>query len=385
MQEENKDTNGLIDNSEYQKLDEKASIKTGVKSEISTLKSSNTKLEKPNQESKISKLKGSDNKLDDQKCLQTENIKRVQIPEISTSNSSNNKLDESLEKKCLKSDNNKPSQEFGLCSVKSSSYHLNELLLTLINLYSINKDLKVFYGIPAKNDFFDEREVKAFGIVIIYSINKIKDEFYQYKFCKITNFIHFPYDHFIKSINNKYIYIDLKLYNKSELLFIDKTGSSDQLSENNYESINGEDVTYLYINKQFVYSLNFNYSQTNNSNSIKVNIKLIYSKNINYSSTFENAFSKIIKKYNIINQMVKDILNKGYYFIFFQEKKELYKVTSLIKKREIKIKIFIPLEQNLIDEFIDRKNAERIKQIEQSDYIKLCNESIDRDPDELFD
>jgi hypothetical protein len=358
MESFNEATN-LANNSIYQEFEEKASIKTIIKSEQSTIKSSNNKRNEtfPQivQKNEICKIVPTSGMPISKSCIINSNV--------------------SFSQYFLKKENVNTSQITDLSNWKSSNYFLYylygiyELSLALFNPNTISKDLKVFQESPKKNDFFGQGEINSFGIVIIYDINKINDEYYKYEFHKITNLICASHDHFresvcklIESIKNIYIYVDLRLYSESE-----------QLNEGYNKSINEKDVMYLYINNSFVYSLNFNNSLINNFNNIKINIDLRFYKNTKCGSSFEKAFAKIINEYSIIHQITKDALIKGYFFILFQEKKELYKVISLLKKREIRILYSILSEHNLIDEFLDKKNAERIQQIEQSDYLIFCN------------
>ena len=349
---------GLLRNSIYQDFDEKSVNNTFSKSEKSTVKSSNKKKNETFPQNSVKKIIFKPDETSKIPMSKSLNIK---------SHSQNN---------FLKNENVKTAQTTKLSIVESPSYSIDELLL------------KIFQENPEKNNFFGKRE-KTFGIVISDDINKISDEYKKYDFHKITKFIYIPHDHFIISVNsiiklikNIFIYVDLKLYSESEQLFFGDLDSSEQKNEGKYKSINEEGVIYLYIHKSFVYSLcfNFNNSLINNfnyRNKIKIGINVCFYKNIKYTSTFGNAFAKIINEHSIIHQIIKDILIKGYYFILFQEKIELYKVNPLLAKREIRILYSIPFGQNLIDDFLDKKNAERIEQIEQSDYFEFCNNKID--------
>ena len=350
------ENNGLVNDSIYQDFDEKMVTRTVLKSENSTVKSSNNKR----------------NETFPQNCPKKEMTRTGQTSEIPLSKSLQINSNVSPIPNSLKKEKVNTARTTDLSIVKYSSNYLKELYkvsLALLNPDSINKNSKAFQESPEKNDFFGKGEIASFGIVIIYDINKINDEYYKYEFHKITNLICASHDHFresvcklIESIKNIYIYVDLRLYSESE-----------QLNEGYNKSINEKDVMYLYINNSFVYSLNFNNSLINNFNNIKINIDLRFYKNTKCGSSFEKAFAKIINEYSIIHQVIKDVLIKGYFFILFQEKKELYKVISLLKKREIRILYSILSEHNLIDEFLDKKNAERIQQIEQSDYLIFCN------------
>ena len=324
---------GLLRNSIYQDFDEKSVNNTFSKSEKSTVKSSNKKKNETFPQNSVKKIIFKPDETSKIPMSKSLNIK---------SHSQNN---------FLKNENVKTAQTTKLSIVESPSYSIDELLL------------KILEENPEKNNFFGKGE-KTFGIVISDDINKISDEYKKYDFHKITKFIYIPHDHFIISVNsiiklikNIFIYVDLKLYSESEQLFFGDLDSSEQ---------------------SFVYSLcfNFNNSLINNfnyRNKIKIGINVCFYKNIKYTSTFGNAFAKIINEYSIIHQIIKDILIKGYYFILFQEKIELYKVNPLLEKREIRILYSIPFGQNLIDDFLDKKNAERIEQIEQSDYFEFCN------------
>ena len=358
---------GLLRNSIYQDFDEKSVNNTFSKSEKSTVKSSNKKKNETFPQNSVKKIIFKPDETSKIPMSKSLNIK---------SHSQNN---------FLKNENVKTAQTTKLSIVESPSYSIYEFLLTLYYLDIINKGLlKILEENPEKNNFFGKGE-KTFGIVISDDINKISDEYKKYDFHKITKFICIPHDNFIISINgiiklikNIFIYVDLKLYSESEQLFFGDLDSSEQKNEGKYKSINEEGVIYLYIHKSFVYSLcfNFNNSLINNfnyRNKIKIGINVCFYKNIKYTSTFGNAFAKIINEHSIIHQIIKDILIKGYYFILFQEKIELYKVNPLLTKREIRILYSIPFGQNLIDDFLDKKNAERIEQIEQSDYFEFCN------------
>jgi hypothetical protein len=372
MESFNEATN-LANNSIYQEFEEKASIKTIIKSEQSTIKSSNNKRNETfpqiAQKNEICKIVPTSGMPISKSCIINSNV--------------------SFSQYFLKKENVNTSQITDLSNWKSSNYFLYylygiyELSLALFNPNTISKDLKVFQESPKKNDFFGQGEINSFGMVIIYDINKINDEYYKYEFHKITNYISTPHDHFIESVNkviesikNAYIYVDLKLYGESEQLLFGDLDSSEQLNDGNYKSINEEDVIYLFIYKSFIYKLYFNFSLINNfknRNKVKIDINLYFSKNIKYGSSFGDAFSKIINEYSIIHQILKDILIKGYYFILFQEKIELYKVIPLIKNRKKRILYFISSERNLIDDFLDKTIAKRSEQIEQSDYLLFCN------------
>ena len=334
------ENNGLVNDSIYQDFDEKNAIRTVIKSENSTVKSSNNKR----------------NEAFPQNCPKKEMIRTAQTSGVPISKSLQINSNALPILNSLKKENVKTAQTTDLSIVKYSSNYLKELYkvsLALLNPDSINKNTKVLQGSPDKNDFFGKGEITSFGIVIIYDINKINDGNYKYEFHKITNSICAPHAHFresvykvIESIKNIYIYVDLN--------------ESEQLNEGYNKSINEDEVMYLYIYKSFVYSLYFNNSLFNNFNNfnnrynIKINIDLYFYKSTKYCSSFGKAFAKIINEYNIIHQIIKDALIKGYFFILFQEKKELYKVISLLKKREIRVLYSISSEQNLIDEFLDK-------------------------------
>lgn len=368
--EPSNETTGLVSNSIYQDFDEKAITKTVLKSEKSTVKSTNKK--------------------GNETFPQNFSKKIIFKPDETTEKPMSKPLNVLLSQKIFKKkENAKTTQTNELSFVKSPSNSIYEFLLALYYLNKINKGLlKIFQENPGKNYFFGKEE-KTFGIVISYDINKISKEYYKYEFHNKTTFICMPHDHFIISINkiielikNAFIYSNLKSYSESEQLFLGDIFSSEQINEVNYKSINEEDVIFLYIINGFVYNLNFNFynSLINNftkRNTIKIDINVYFYKNIKYTSTFGNAFEKIINEYSIIHQKIKDVLIKGYYFILFQEKLELYKIIHLLKNREIRILYSILFGHNLIDEFLDKKNAERIEQIEQSDYLEFCNNIID--------
>lgn len=367
--EPSNETTGLVSNSIYQDFDEKAITKTVLKSEKSTVKSSNKK--------------------GNETFPQNFSKKIIFKPDETTKIPISKSLYVSLSQNILKKENAKTTQTTELSFVKSPSNSIYEFLLALYYLNKINKGLlKIFQENPGKNYFFGKEE-KTFGIVISYDINKISKEYYKNEFHNITTFICMPHDHFIISISkiielikNAFIYSNLKSYSESEQLFFGNIFSSEQKNEGNYKSINEEDVIFLYIIKGFVYNLNFNLNNSlinsfTKRNKIKIDINVYFYKNIKYTSTFGNAFEKIINEYSIIHQKIKDVLIKGYYFILFQEKLELYKIIHLLKNREIRILYSILFGQNLIDEFLDKKNAERIEQIDKSDYLKFCNNIID--------
>jgi hypothetical protein len=201
-----------------------------------------------------------------------------------------------------------------------------------------------------KNKYYFFGQGEKLGIEFIEKFNNNENDIYQNYFFNEENLISKII--ILESIENYKIYIHIKIYND----YIQLSMEHFELNEKNNNFINDENVKFIYTFKKILYSLSMSYSPVKNSkNKIykKVDIKIYFPEKNEYCSVFGSELLKIIdeykfKRYNI-NQIVRDILIKGYYFILLLEKIKKYGMP----KEEVNYASI------LLEEYIDKYITER--------------------------
>jgi hypothetical protein len=206
------------------------------------------------------------------------------------------------------------------------------------------------------------------GIEFIENINKNESDTYKYYYYYSgENF--YSKNIVIESIDSSKVGISIKIYKDSIQLSILDFDNAKQLYKRNDKLINDKNVKFLYNFKEFLYYASTDsFSVENSKNEIyrKCNIKLFFPENNEYSSFLGGVLLKTVEEYKLkkynINQIVKDILILGNYFIFLLEKIKAIEIFLSIKYQ--KMLVGIPKEEVnytsiLLEEYIDKYKTER--------------------------